>query len=89
MIARLYRSNEWKFFSVLPRAEARLAVLWWALVVLRGVLPAVFAITIGVLVSAVTNGDSLALPLTVAGAVFIVLQLLPPLLVAVSANVGN
>ena len=64
-------------------------MLWWALIVLRGVLPVVFAITIGVLVTAVKNGDSLAMPLTVSGAVFIVLQMLTPLHVAVSANVGS
>ncbi len=89
MIARIYRSDEWKFFGVLPRAEVRLAVLWWTLIVLRGVLPVVFAITIGVLVTAVKNGDSLAMPLVVSGAVFIVLQMLTPLHVAVSANVGS
>jgi ATP-binding cassette subfamily B protein len=89
VIARIYRSDEWKFFGVLPRAELRLAVLWWALVVLRGVLPAVFAVTIGVLVSAVKNGDSLAAPLAVSGAVFIALQMLTPVHVAVSANVGS
>jgi ATP-binding cassette subfamily C protein len=89
VIARIYRSDEWKFFGVLPRAQMTLAVLWWALIVLRGVLPVVFAITIGVLVTAVKNGDSLAMPLTVSGAVFIVLQMLTPLHVAVSANVGS
>ncbi len=89
MIARFLRSDEWKFFGVLPKASPRLALLWWALIVLRGALPAVFAITIGVLITAVKNGDSLALPLTAAGIVFIMLQMLTPLHVAVSSNVGS
>ena len=89
MIQRWRQSEQWKFFAVLPRADAGLAALWWALIVLRGVLPAVFAITIGVLVTAVQDGDSLALPLTVAGVVFVLLQTLTPLHVAVGANVGS
>jgi hypothetical protein len=89
MLGRFIRSDEWKFFFALPKADPRLAVLWWALILLRGILPAAFAITVGVLVGAVNNGDSLALPLTVAGVVFVVLQMLTPLHVAVSANVGS
>src|SRR4029078_1391946 len=89
LVRRIIDSDEWKFFRVLPRADLVLGSAWWALVILRGVLPAVFAITIGVLVGAVTNGDSLAFPLSVAGIVFVVLQMLTPLHVAVSANLGN
>ncbi len=86
---RFRRSNEWKFFSVLPRADSPLAAFWWTLILLRGVLPALFAIAIGVLVGAVKHGDSLALPLTAAGVVFVTLQVLTPLHVAVSANLGS
>ena len=66
--------NEWKFFSVLPKADGALAVAWWVALLLRGVLPAVFAIAMGVLVGAVQRGDSLAGPLAFAGAVFVLLQ---------------
>jgi ABC-type multidrug transport system fused ATPase/permease subunit len=82
-------SDEWKFFRVLPRADWRLATAWWLLIVLRGALPAALAVSMGVLVSAVTRGDSLAVPLTITGAVFMVLQMLTPLHLAVSANVGS
>ena len=41
---------EWKFFSVLPRADWPLAAGWWLVLILRGVLPALFAIGMGVLV---------------------------------------
>ena len=58
--AQLTARNEWKFFAVLPKADRRLAIGWWIVLVLRGVLPAVFAIAMGVLVGAVQRGDSLA-----------------------------
>ncbi len=81
--------NEWKFFSVLPKADGTLAVAWWAVLILRGVLPAVFAIAMGVLVGAVQRSDGLAGPLAFAGAVFILLQVLTPIHQAVSANLGD
>ena len=50
---RLRARNEWQFFAVLPRADPLLAAGWWVALVLRGVLPAVFAISMGALVGAV------------------------------------
>ena len=47
MIGRLTQRKEWRFFSVLPKADAVLALWWWTVVLLRGVLPAVFAIATG------------------------------------------
>ena len=40
MIERIAARNEWKFFGILPQADRALAVAWWAVLVLRGVLPA-------------------------------------------------
>ena len=54
VLARLTQRNEWKFFSVLPKADLWLAAVWWAFLILRGVLPAVFAVSLGALVAAVT-----------------------------------
>jgi ABC-type multidrug transport system fused ATPase/permease subunit len=85
----LRNRNEWKFFAVLPRADAGLAAGWWLAVILRGALPAVFAIAIGVLVGAVENGAPLARPLAIAGALFILLQILAPIHQAISANLGD
>ena len=59
------------------------------MLILRGVLPAVFAIAMGVLVGAVQRGDGLAGPLAFAGAVFVLLQVLTPIHQAVSANLGD
>ena len=89
MIHSLRERNEWKFFGVLPKADGVLAVAWWVVLMLRGVLPAVFAIAMGVLVGAVEGGDGLAGPLTFVGAVFILLQVLTPIHQAVSANLGD
>jgi ATP-binding cassette, subfamily B, bacterial len=86
---RLRARNEWKFFSVLPKADRALAFTWWVLLVLRGVLPALFAIAMGVLVGAVQRGGGLAGPLTLVGVVFILLQVLSPLHQAVSASLGD
>jgi ABC-type multidrug transport system fused ATPase/permease subunit len=89
MIRRLRSRKEWQFFGVLPKADGPLAVAWWVVLILRGVLPAAFAIAMGFLVGAVQRGDSLAGPLTFAGAIFILLQILTPLHQAISANLGD
>jgi ATP-binding cassette, subfamily B, bacterial len=89
MLRRLSERNEWRFFAALPKADAGLAAAWWAAVVLRGVLPAVFAVAMGVLVAAVQRGSALAVPLAVAGAAFVLLQILGPLHTAIGANLGD
>jgi ABC-type multidrug transport system fused ATPase/permease subunit len=89
MLQRLTGRNEWKFFGVLPKADRTLAVLWWIVLVLRGALPALFAVAMGVLVAAVQHGGSLAGPLTLVGVVFILLQVLAPIHQALGANLGD
>jgi ATP-binding cassette, subfamily B, bacterial len=88
-MARLTERNEWKFFAVLPRADRLLAVAWWTVVLLRGVLPAAFAIAMGALVGAVQQGQSLFVPLAVVGVVFVLLQILTPTHTAIGANLGD
>jgi ABC-type multidrug transport system fused ATPase/permease subunit len=89
MLSRLRQRNEWKFFGVLPKADSLLAVAWWLALILRGVLPAVFAVAMGILVGAIQHGGSLTGPLTLVGGVFILLQVLSPLYHAISANLGD
>jgi len=89
MIQRLRASPQWKFFGVLPRAGGVLAIAWWTVLLLRGLLPALFAITMGVLVGAVQHGDSLAIPLASVGVVFILMQVLSPFHQAIGANLGS
>lgn len=89
MLKRLRERNEWKFFAALPQADRPVAFVWWLVLLLRGVLPAVFAVAMGVLVGAVQRGDSLIGPLTLTGVVFILVQVLAPLQTAVSQNLGD
>jgi ABC-type multidrug transport system fused ATPase/permease subunit len=81
--------DEWQFLGVLGRADRVLATAWWTLLVLRGLLPALFAIAMGVLVSAVQRGADLVAPLALMGTVFVLLQTLSPLHQAVGANLGS
>ena len=85
---RLRSRQEWQFAGVLPRADASLAALWWTLLVARGLLPALFAIAMGMLVGAVHAERELTAPLALVGAVFVLLQVLPPFHQAVGANLG-
>ena len=55
---------------------------------LRGLLPALLAVSTGVLVAAVRDGSSLTGPLTFVGVVFVLLQVLTPVHRATSAVVG-
>jgi hypothetical protein len=66
-----------------------LAAAWWASLLLRGILPAVFAIAMGVLVGTVQRGNPLAGPLAFVGVIFVLLQVLSPIHQAVSANLGD
>jgi ATP-binding cassette, subfamily B, bacterial len=89
MIRNLWARPEWKFFSVLPQASRSLAWAWWFVLVLRGLLPALFAIAMGVLVGAVERRAPVAAPLALAGIIFMLLQVLSPLHRAISANLGS
>ena len=81
--------KELQFVGVLRQANPLLAALWWVVLVLRGLLPALFAIVMGALVGAVQAQDGLALPLTAMAVVFALQQLLAPLHQAVSSNLGS
>jgi ATP-binding cassette subfamily B protein len=90
VLERLFKRNEWKFFGVLPKADGRLALAWWALLLLRGVMPAVFAVAMGGLVAAVQSGGApVGGRLAVVGALFILLQILAPIHLAVGLNLGD
>ena len=86
---RLQARPEWKFFAVLPKADRLLAAGWWLALLLRGILPALFAITMGFLVGAVQRGNSLTVPLTVVGVIFVTNQALSPLHRALGQNLGS
>jgi ATP-binding cassette, subfamily B, bacterial len=89
VLQRLTERQEWKFLGVLPKADPGLAAVWWTTLLLRGILPAAFAVAMGVLVGSVQRGSPLAGPLAFAGAIFVLLQVLSPIHQAVSANLGD
>ncbi|GAC1316954.1 MAG: ABC transporter ATP-binding protein [Chloroflexota bacterium] len=88
-MSRWTTRNEWLFFSVLPRADAPLAIGWWAMLLLRGALPALFGVAMGRLVSAIQTGSDSTAPLTFVGVIFVLLQVASPLHQAISANLGD
>lgn len=85
----LRRRPEWAFFAALPRADARLTSVWWALLVLDGALPAAFAVATGRTVGAMQSGASLTGPLVLTATVFVAMQVVGPVLTAVSQNLGS
>ncbi|MCB1685785.1 MAG: ABC transporter ATP-binding protein [Pseudomonadales bacterium] len=89
MIQTLKARQEWQFMTVLPKAAPLLACAWWVVLIVRGILPAGFAIAMGWLVGAVQRGDALAGPLTLVGVVFVLLQTLAPLHQVIGANLGS
>jgi ABC-type multidrug transport system fused ATPase/permease subunit len=88
VIGRLTRSAEWRFLASLWRADQRLTTVWWTLVILRGALPAAFAISMGVLVGAVQHHSALGPPLVLAGGVFIAMNVLTPVHGTVGSILG-
>ena len=89
VLQRLHASDSWQFFAVLPRADRPLATAWWLVLILRGLLPVGFAIAMGGLIGAVQQRAPLALPLALAGTVFVLLQVLSPLHQTISTNLGS
>jgi len=87
--ARLRGRQEFQLAGALWRADRPMAARWWSLLSLRGLLPAAFSVVSGVLVAAIQHRSDLAVPLTVAGIVFVLLQVLGPLHTALSANLGD
>src|SRR5262245_34042702 len=81
--------KEWKFFGILPKADRTLAILWWTILLLRGLLPVGLAIAMGSVVGSVQRGETLSGPLAFAGVVFLLLQILAPIHQAIGANLGD
>lgn len=89
MFDRLRARKEWKFFTVLPKAAPGLAVAWWIALVLRGLLPVLFGVAMGVLVGAIQRGAGFTTPLALVGLSFVLLQILTPVHQAISSNLGD
>ncbi len=73
----------------LAARDRELAIAWWVLLMARGLLPAVFAVSMGWLIESIEIGRGLGAPLGLVGVVFVLLQVLSPIHQAVGANLGN
>jgi ATP-binding cassette subfamily B protein len=89
MIARLRARADWQFAGVLSQADFGLAAAWWSLLVLRGLLPAFFAVAMGWLVGTIELKGDLRAPLAVVGTIFVLLQVSTPIHQATSSLLGN
>ena len=85
----LRQSPGWSFLAVLPKVSPGATVAWWALILLRGSLPAAFTLAVGGLVGAVQKGSGMTAALALVGAVFIAMNALGPLHEALSADLGQ
>src|SRR5215469_9901304 len=88
-LRRIPARPEVQLATALTKADRRMAAGWWAMLGLRGLLPAGFSIATGVLVAAIQHRFSLAVPLAIVGILFVGLQVLGPLHTALSANLGD
>ena len=77
------------FFRTLYRASPFTASLWWALLIVGGILPALFAVASGAVVDAVEQQGDLTGPLVFIGIVFVSMQVTIPLHGAVGQNLGR
>ena len=89
MLRRLDDRQEIQFARALFRAAPGLAAAWWLLLDHAAVLPAIFAISSGVLINAVEDGNDLVVPLIVIGLTFVLIQIIPPIHQAVSSTLGH
>ena len=89
MITRLRARQEVDLARVAWRADRALATAWWGLVMARALLPAGFAVAMGLVVGAVQRQDPLSGPLVGMGVVFVLLQVLAPIHQAVSRSLGD
>lgn len=87
--SKLGDRQELQLVRALHRADRRLSSTWWALLALRGLLPAAFALAMGQLVGAVQREDPLGWSLAAVGVVFVLLQGLFPVHQAVSHALGE
>jgi ATP-binding cassette, subfamily B, bacterial len=84
-----WKSAEWNLlFRELRRAHRGLARAWWALSVLRALLPAALVIATGALVGTVSAGGRPGLSLALVAATSILILVLSPVHDAVSTNLG-
>ncbi|MGH1490967.1 MAG: ABC transporter ATP-binding protein [Acidimicrobiales bacterium] len=88
-MGKLTQHQQIIFFRTLFRASPGGAGLWWGLLILGGLMPALFAVATGSVVDATEQGGSLRSPLAVIGVIFVVMQVINPLHLAIGQNLGR
>src|SRR3954452_12262949 len=78
-----------RFFVTISRDVPGFAVAWWAVLLVRALVPAGLAVATGVLVGRVESGGSLSGPLTAFAVVFVLSQVGPPVHQVVGALLGH
>ena len=89
MVERIRRSGEFRFLGLFTRVDSRLGWAWWALLAVRCALPAVFALSMGNLITAVQRGDGIDSSLVWVGLLFAAMQSLPSVQAAISTNLAQ
>lgn len=89
MLNKLTRRDEWQFIRMIGEASPLLSTLWWVFLVGRGLLPALFAVGMGLLTGAVQQQTGILGPLVFVGCLFVLVQVMSPVHLAVSQNLGN
>jgi ATP-binding cassette, subfamily B, bacterial len=89
MLADLRARPAARFFSTMTRSLPGFAAAWWALLLVRALIPAGLAIATGLLVGRVQDGGDLTAPLVGFGIVFVASQVGPPLHQVVGALLGH
>ncbi len=89
MLERVRKSAEYQFLTLLTRVDAGLGAGWWLLILVRAVLPAAFALSMGSLITAVNDGNEVGASLYAVGGLFFAMQMLPPIHGAISANLAS
>lgn len=89
MLNKLIRRDEWQFIRMIGEASPLLSTLWWVFLVGRGLLPALFAVGMGLLTGAVQQQTGILGPLVFVGCLFVLVQVMSPIHLAVSQNLGN
>jgi ATP-binding cassette subfamily B protein len=87
-LAALGRRPASRFFATFTRSVPGLASAWWALLLVRSLVPAGLAVAIGLLVGRVQSGGPLTVPLLAFGVAFVLSQVGPPVHQVVGALAG-
>ncbi|WP_211229231.1 ABC transporter ATP-binding protein [Nakamurella lactea] len=79
----------WQFFAAMAKSVTGMATLWWAILLVRALIPAAIAVTTGWLVGSVQQGAELGPPLVGFAVVFLASQVAPPVHQVVGTLLGH